>query len=215
LALHEKTWLESGLECNLSSTKLGKKRLSLNNTFYKIRKNNKFGLILDFLSEKIFLKFKNKYPKDSSPWLKTRIFPFSLENLQKTRILGLESEDSTHHYDWMTDWLLSGGYCGAAPSHPDAGGTVEVRSGGFMSTDICPFGNSDRFEPLVDHSGMDGIGDCNGEIRRTDEVEEETEDETVVVVRTYQGRDSPNINQDLIGARFTNFYQVRCSRHLV
>jgi hypothetical protein len=69
----------------------------LKNRSIKPEKMTNLDLILDFLAAKIFLKLKNKSPKDSSPWLKTRIFSFSLENCQKTRILGLESEDSTHH----------------------------------------------------------------------------------------------------------------------
>jgi hypothetical protein len=44
LALDEKTLLESGLEFDLSSPKLGKERLSLKKPFYKTRKNDKFGL---------------------------------------------------------------------------------------------------------------------------------------------------------------------------
>jgi hypothetical protein len=53
-------------------------------------------LFLDLFPAKIFFNLKNKSLKDWSPWLKTRIFSFSLKNRQKTRIFGLESEDSTH-----------------------------------------------------------------------------------------------------------------------
>jgi hypothetical protein len=62
------------------------------------RKTTYWDLILDLLTAKILFSLKNKSLKDSSPWLKTRIISFSLENCQKTRILGLDSEDSTHHY---------------------------------------------------------------------------------------------------------------------
>jgi hypothetical protein len=63
----------------------------------KTEKTTNLVLFLDLFPANMVFKLKNKSLKDSSLWLKTLIFSFSLKNQQKTRILGLESEDSTHH----------------------------------------------------------------------------------------------------------------------